>query len=868
MSVKIFISYSHKDEDFKDELIAHLSSLKRQNKIDLWHDRCITAGTEWKEQIDSNLADSDIVLFLVSSDFLASDYCMNKEAQQAMQQHDSNQSVLIPIIIRSVDWHEENISRFQGLPKDGKAVNTWSDRDTAWLNVIEGIKKVLGDTQKKINLLPPNKIIPENKGGNPEFLQNLNITDIKLSHSKLEEIKLSDIFVYPDVVEILNDDDVLIAPKSSEMIFKKLEHIIFFGEEQVGKTSLLKIAFLELYTHSPFIPLLLSAPNIKQSNTDAVIKKAFCEQYENLELEKILEENKLVILIDDFDKCQIKNNQSKNNLIRDLKRITDKIIVSANESFRYIIPDISELNSFHAYEIKLFGYQRREELIKKWLELGDKDSLTEEELFSDVSELTNKFKTIISNNIVPSKPIYLIIFLQMQEAVNNQNVELSSYGHYYQQLIYQSFENARISKNKYDKYINILSEFAYFIFQQKEDNYSSTDIKLQDFFKSYERRFLVEDSQIEIIDNLIKCSILSKENDSLKFKYPYIFYFFVGKKIADGLGDSVQNKEIQNSFELLLDSLHLESHANILIFLTHHTKNRSVLNQITEYLQKLFKDQSPAKLTRDEVKFMTDFIQQIPDLVLEQRNVRDERNRYNENLDKSEAYYAKSDLDKEFEEEMKNNDLLSNINKSFKAIEIAGQIIKNRHASIEISELTNLAQQGILTGLRFLQYFITLSEQFQNEILEVIQQNLREHPSITNEEIEKNAENIYLQATYGVIYGVLRKIAMSIGSREALSIYQNTVNDAETDKAIPANLLIYQSIQLSFGSKSLNISTLQDTYSKIKDNPVCIRLLKELVIQHTYMFPVNYQTKQKIASLLKLPFKTQVLMDKQKRVKV
>ena len=82
-----------------------------------------------------------------------------------------------------------------------------------------------------------------------------------------------------------------------------------------------------------------------------------------------------------------------------------------------------------------------------------------------------------------------------------------------------------LALTKYDKYINILSEFAYFTFQQKEENYFLTDIKLKDFFELYQSRFLVEDSQKEIIDNLIKCSILSKENDSLKFKYPYIFYF-------------------------------------------------------------------------------------------------------------------------------------------------------------------------------------------------------------------------------------------------------------------------------------------------------------------------------------------------------
>ena len=77
MTKKVFISYCHEDEVFKNELEKHLSSLQRQGLIDIWHDRCINPGDEWKDVIDENLNTSDIILFLVSSDFLSSNYCMN-----------------------------------------------------------------------------------------------------------------------------------------------------------------------------------------------------------------------------------------------------------------------------------------------------------------------------------------------------------------------------------------------------------------------------------------------------------------------------------------------------------------------------------------------------------------------------------------------------------------------------------------------------------------------------------------------------------------------------------------------------------------------------------------------------------------------
>lgn len=141
--VKVFYSYSHKDETFRDELETHLSILKRQGKIDSWHDQCILAGQELDRQIDTNLQTADIILLLVSADFINSNYCYETEMKAALEKHSNKEAIVIPIIIRSVEWSDGPIGKLLALPTDGKAVSSWIDRDEAWKNVAQGIKKVV-----------------------------------------------------------------------------------------------------------------------------------------------------------------------------------------------------------------------------------------------------------------------------------------------------------------------------------------------------------------------------------------------------------------------------------------------------------------------------------------------------------------------------------------------------------------------------------------------------------------------------------------------------------------------------------------------------------------------------------------------------
>src|SRR5215813_6487788 len=101
--IRIFYSYAQNDEALVDELEKHLSILKRQGHITAWDKRNISAGTEWSSAIHKNLHAADIILLIISADFLASDYCYGVEMQQALARHDANDARVLPIIARSTD---------------------------------------------------------------------------------------------------------------------------------------------------------------------------------------------------------------------------------------------------------------------------------------------------------------------------------------------------------------------------------------------------------------------------------------------------------------------------------------------------------------------------------------------------------------------------------------------------------------------------------------------------------------------------------------------------------------------------------------------------------------------------------------------
>jgi LuxR family glucitol operon transcriptional activator len=149
-TIEIFYSYSHKDKALRDELEIHLSALKRKGVITGWHDRDIDAGEDWAGEIDEHLTTSSVILLLVSPYFIDSDYCYEIEMTRALERHEAGEALVIPIILRPTDWRDLPFGRLQCLPTNAKPVVSWSNKDEAFFNVAQGIRKSI----EAMNLAP------------------------------------------------------------------------------------------------------------------------------------------------------------------------------------------------------------------------------------------------------------------------------------------------------------------------------------------------------------------------------------------------------------------------------------------------------------------------------------------------------------------------------------------------------------------------------------------------------------------------------------------------------------------------------------------------------------------------------------------
>jgi hypothetical protein len=181
---QIFYSYSHKDESLRDALDEHLAILERQGLVQIWHDRNIGAGDEWREAIEEQLESADIILLLISASFIKSDFCWSIEMKQALKKQELGEACVIPIIVRPVEWKAAPFGYLQVLPKDAKPVTVWSNRDTAWMDVVRGIQKAVEQLHPSTPEKRPTRRVT--RGGTPQKIRSSPHKPAALPASDLE----------------------------------------------------------------------------------------------------------------------------------------------------------------------------------------------------------------------------------------------------------------------------------------------------------------------------------------------------------------------------------------------------------------------------------------------------------------------------------------------------------------------------------------------------------------------------------------------------------------------------------------------------------------------------------------------------------
>ncbi|NWA61141.1 toll/interleukin-1 receptor domain-containing protein [Pantoea sp. B9002] len=145
----LVFSYSHVDEALRNELEKHLSPLKRMGKITTWHDRRINPGLEFESQIDHYFSEADIILLLISSDFIASDYCYQVEMTNAMERHKRAEAVVIPVILRECAWHQLPFGSIMAATIDGKPITKFASHDEGYVQVFDAVSRAIASMEAK-----------------------------------------------------------------------------------------------------------------------------------------------------------------------------------------------------------------------------------------------------------------------------------------------------------------------------------------------------------------------------------------------------------------------------------------------------------------------------------------------------------------------------------------------------------------------------------------------------------------------------------------------------------------------------------------------------------------------------------------------
>jgi hypothetical protein len=844
--IKLFISYSHKDETLVSKFINHLSPLKNNGIISEWYDRKIETGEEFQNDIDNNLENADIICLMISDNFLSSNACI-KEKDNALKLKDSRGIRVIPLILSHCAWtiHKE-ISELLAIPTDGKPITSYSDANEGWLDSINWLIKVC----KSIERIKSLKI----KAQFQEFLDSADI--LTKSHYNKETLNLKDIFVFP---KLKSYDLEEVSHKFDSERFKteilQYNKLIIAGENQSGKTTLCKVLFL-IYRSLNYIPIYLEDENKFLGNPLKKIEKAFQDQYEENNFDEF-DIKRIVPIVDNFHfaKYQEKYIEEYSNF--------KKQVLIVDDIFGLNIKNQALIKEFNKFKIREFTALERNELIKKWIQIKEEPQIqiNPNHLQQSIDEKTeiieNSLGIIFGKGVMPSYPFFILTILSAQETQKPLDSEITSQGHCYQALIYLYLRRQGVKNDQIDIYTNFLTELAYWIYEHNGKGLDN--IEFESFLKQYESNFNLPISISEIVRKLSNVNICRFDSlNQFNFCYTYIYYFFVAKFLSEHIQT---RKETINS---ILANLHKDENAYITVFIAHHKKSDYLLDELLLNAEILFEKYSPATLNTAELSFFDKNEDKIIKAVLPSysHNVDEERKKLLQQKAEieqdTEISPSNSDNDK-IEKEPYISDLLTNLRRSIKTVEVMGLIIKNRAGSLELKRLEYIFEQGLKVHLRILQSFIEIikDEKAEQEIVDFlkgrIDQVIEEHgddKKISIEKIEKLIRTIYWNLNFGVLHGFITKAIHSLGSINLLNISQK-VSDSENT---PAAFIVNHGIRMWY-AKSLKIDEIADRIEKTDFSKTAEQLMKAKVVEHCRLHCIDYKDMQKIEHKLKIPSK-------------
>uniref|UniRef100_UPI003216BB96 metallophosphoesterase n=1 Tax=uncultured Draconibacterium sp. TaxID=1573823 RepID=UPI003216BB96 len=758
-----------------------------------------------------------------------------------------------------------------------KSVELWSNRETLYfsgkilqdsLKNDSGFQLLLLDSSKKIGKLKQfnwkddiyisvaTKDIHLNgdRSGtkrfknNTEFLDELNSVKIPISIDNNPNLKLSDFYIFPDLERNEQNGSELDSYYDSEKLIseKSFSTCIIEGENQSGKTSLLSMLYRKFVDDEKY-PLLIDCKSFKTTDVDKVLKSAFQQQYisEAIDFERYLQykQSKKIILLDNLQGVSF-NSKTIKRIIEDLEIRFGKVIILTNTLYGLLSKIEAEFEELAVFSLRPLGYKKRNKLIENYHRLSiPVSTITDEILLERTKHSFNQVELVLGDKLMPSYPIFVLSILQTMVYAKPTNYEQTSYGYCYHSLIHIALTNKAKVENEYiDTYFNFLSEFALHLYKTKQGIF--TEDVLKSFFDEYQKEYHVAFSFEKLKEALLSSMIIIVYDDEWKFSYEYIYYFLIARKLAE----IINKEEGKSAIKYLCSNLHEEKNANILIFIAHHTKDDFLIQEATFTAMVPFEDIPPITLERhghyyDMIK---DIVKEISSDIIEgSSNPVETRDKMLESQDKleKERRNHKNEINK-IEEDEGFIEFMTPFFQAYRALDIVGQIIKNRKGSIPSNQLVDMIVELYNTAFRTISFFGKTILETKSDFIETLANKVQDGD--TKQKIEKKVNSFFQYISFQICLGVFGKVIHSVGQKDLKDLFIEASKRIDT----PAADIVTFSINSYYGK--LSTGDVQKIAKKYENNRVAMKIIKARVKAYLYQNYVDYRKRQSFASSLNM----------------
>lgn len=719
---------------------------------------------------------------------------------------------------------------------------------------------------------------------NADFEKNIkSLNTLPITHARRQNVQLEELFIEPRL-QVYSFTNILDGKPSKETIERDnflsfiydKKKILLYGETLQGKTTIARYLFLKSHIRG-VIPVLIDGAiitKVKEKEINKIIKKSFIEQYdeESWEVFEQLEKSKRMIVIDDFGQSGLNQTQLQ-NVLGLLPTRFEYIVAVAHNNLRlqqYLENEEGEfkLSQFIQCEMRPMNRSERTSLVRKWVNLSN-DFTGKKDLEIDINQKQQVIETAHETGIIPSYPSFLSGVLQLSDNANLTTVDQTKYGtigFLYDSLITNRFQSLGEENIDLAQTYLLLGQMAYECYKRE-----GLDISIEEtetILRRYQSVYQQNIYSPKFIERIIETGIIQKQNSRLCFCNFQLRDFFTAHNYSQLLGDedSVVVSHTYEEITNIIKTLTYESHTRILLFLVSKAYDKPrFIRQVLNVSKIIFAEFNPIDLNKD-VEFLNQLKEDVstPEL-LEEGSLLEKQEKLNNKFDEEpvNTLTKYSDKEKFLVEYREDLDEFVKAAITLKMIEVLGQLVRSFSSTLTGKIKEDIVSECINLSLRFLMGMYQFREEDIEELKRIIIELIKErHYDLSKHELVGRADNLLLFSFFGLTYGVIKKVSISLGHEDLKNIHTKVF---DSNKNLMSYRMIEAALRLDHYQDPILEKIIKLGEELEDDNKFIWDVLQRLVATYlNYNSGLQAPQRQKLIDKFKLQHSPSYLLNQEK----